>query len=72
MLHILYTAAALSAGLVIGLFILKYLLQRQALKKVAELKDCPFKYHLSADPEDDYIIFEFGEDTSLWCDYSFG
>src|SRR5665213_3563055 len=56
----------------VGLFLIKKYRYHKALGRVAELGDCPFKYSLAWNDNDDYIIFDFGGGLTLWCEYEFG
>lgn len=41
-------------------------------EKVEYLNDCPFKFHPESKNGYNYIVFDLGNDTTLWCEYVLG
>lgn len=72
MMHFIEYAAAILIGFIIGCYILYKYLENVAYKKVEELDDCPFPFKLETHSDDTFIIFNLGDNTTLWCQYSFG
>lgn len=44
----------------------------QFYKKTEYLSDAPFPYKPETDDNDEYIVFNLGDNTTLWCDYNLG
>jgi hypothetical protein len=69
---------------VVSIFILSFIVifnafywnhKRKHKKEFAsliDLHDAPFKFRVASEEHTDYAVFEFSDDTTLWCVYSFG
>lgn len=46
--------------------------RKRFYREVEYLNDCPFKFHLESKDAEDYIVFDLGNNTTLWSEYTFG
>lgn len=61
--------AGVGTGLISGF---RSYFKQKEIQKLSDLKDAPFKFDLSSNNDSYYIVFDFGDDMYLWCDYTYG
>lgn len=60
-------------GMVIGIHLFHRWKRKQEYAKLVELIDCPFKFLIHFDESgDEFLLFNLGENSMLWCEYTFG
>ncbi|MGH7974807.1 MAG: hypothetical protein ACREBR_04730 [bacterium] len=54
------------------IFGFKWFSRKRLIEKLIDLNDCPFKFTVKSKHGTDYAVFDLGENSTLWVEFTFG